>query len=421
MDTDNRKGIRVCAAAGIASAVLLAAWVIYRSSGRGAEQEISLCICIGLVMAAAAAAAAFGRSLFSWTVCAAFGSLVTVGCLTCDLLGLPTQDIIGKAVCALAVFLLAFGLTGLLLRLLEYQWFLITAAMISVLLYVVTLLAAERTGGAALGVSIFGHTMQLFELGKPLYIIVTAAVLCIRKMRPSSKLLLTLGFTLIHCVLLLMQSELGTMLCILAAYIGQLTVWLNEPGAALRAAFWDSWRKFVFLPAMAVVVTAVAVILQVYPFIIDKFTRRIEGWLNGSYQVECGMKAMAKGGMAGVAGEASVHIPYAASDMAFPSVIQQFGLAAGVGLIALYALVGITAINCARRSGSTIVRSVAVGSAVMITVQALIAICASTGLIPMTGITLPFVSDGGVSLSVCGAFAGMIAYAVRYEGREAQL
>ncbi len=413
MKKSTKKEPRGAALAAIAAALALAGWVIYRTCTGPAQPDAMLLAAIGLAAIAALAAAIIGRSLCSGAVSAVFAALITVGCMTAHRLGLPSEGTVKETVAAAVMFLLAFTLTGRLLRLLEYRWFLVSAAVLSVAVYAVTLLAAERTGGAALGISLFGRTIQLFELGKPLYIIVTASVLCIRSLRPSDKLLITLGFTLTHCVLLLAQSELGTMLCILAAYAGQLAVWLNEPGAALRAAFWDGWRKFVTLPAVAAVAAAVFGVLALYPYIIDKAVGRVEGWLSGSYQIDQGMKAMVNGGLTGMTEGRPVYIPYADSDMVFPSVVQLFGLAAGVGLILVYAALGSAVISSARASRSTVECSVAVGSAIMLTMQALIAICASTGLMPMTGITLPFVSNGGMSLAVCAAFAGMAAFSVR--------
>lgn len=413
MKKNIKKEPRGAALVAIAAALPLAAWVIYRACTGTVQPEGTLYAAIGLAVVSALAAAVIGRSLCSGAVSAVFAALIAVGCMTAHQLGLSADGTVKEAVTAAVMFLLAFTLTGRLLRLLEYRWFLLSAAVLSVAVYAVTLLAAERTGGAALGVSLFGRTVQIFELGKPLYTIVTASVLCIRSLRPSNKLLITLGFTLMHCVLLLAQSELGTMLCILAAYAGQLAVWLNEPGAALRAAFWNGWRKFVTLPAIAAVTAAVYGILTLYPFILDKAAGRIEGWLNGSYQIDQGMKAMVNGGLAGMAKDQPVYIPYADSDMVFPSVVQLFGLVSGVGLVIVYAALGSAVISSARGSKSTIECSVAVGSAIMLTMQAFIAICASTGLMPMTGITLPFVSNGGMSLAVCAAFAGMAAFSVR--------
>ncbi len=398
----------------------LAGWVLSRAFAVGFEPDAAFWGGSALTLFAAAAAGMFGRSLCSCAVGAVFAALSVTGSVTGAVLGVSSRDALPETMCAAVVFLLVFSLTDRLLRLLEYRAFLVITAVLSAAVYVITLLTANRVGGAALGIDIFGTNLQIFELGKPLYIIITASVLCMQHLRPSGKLLITLAFTLLHCCLLLAQSEMGTMLCILAAYIGQLTVWLSEPGAALRAAFWDGWRKFLTLPAMAAVAGAVAFILHRHPQIITKAAGRIDGWLNGTYQVDCGMKAMVNGGLTGMADSQPVYIPYADSDMVFPSVIQHFGLVAGVLLILVFAFFAVTAVCAAGRVRSTIACSLAAGPAVMLTMQTLIAICASTGLMPMTGITLPFISNGGVSLSVCAAFAGMTAYALRKTKEDAK-
>lgn len=408
----NREMLIPCAT-GIILSPALAVWVIYSTIRSGTMPDGMLIGALGVAVLCAAAVTAICRSLCSAVVPAVCIALMTVGGMTGTLLGLSAGGMAVRILTAGAVLVIACCFFDRLLRLMERRWFLVAAAVLSVGLYAATLLMAERTGGAALGIEVFGSTYQVFEAGKLLYIIVTAAVLCINSLRPSSKLLITLGFTLLHCLLLLAQSELGTMLCILAAYFGQLTVWLNEPAAALRAAFWDKWRKFVFVPALLAVIAAAAAILRLYPFIVDKALQRIHGWFNGTYQIRCGMDAMARGGWLGAAEGELVYIPYADSDMVFPSVVQLFGLAAAAAVILLYAALCTSVITASRGTRSTIICSVAVGSAVMITMQGIIAVCASTGLIPMTGITLPFVSNGGMSLAVCAGFAGMMASAVK--------
>ena len=413
MSVKTKNGSVAAGALGIVSAVLLAAWVLFRSVQSGRAPGGGVIAALAVVGLSAAAVMLFGRSLSSCTVAVTFVSLMVTGAMTGWVLGVAEDALVRESMVSAAAFLVMFWFFDLLLKLLERRWFLIGTAVVSAAVYIVTLLAAKRTGGAALGISLFGGTVQLFELGKPLFIIVTASVMCIRRLLPSSKLLITLCFTIIHCTLLLMQSEMGTMLCIIAAYIGQLIVWLDEPAAALRAAFWDGKRKFILIPAVLAVVSAVAGILGMYPFIVDKIMQRLGGWLGGTYQVECGLDAMLNGGLTGAAGEKTVYIPYADSDMVFPSLIQHFGFAAGAALILVLVCFGTSVVTSARSSRSTIVCAAAVGGVIMLLMQSVIAICASTGLMPMTGITLPFISNGGVSLAVCGAVAGMIASAVR--------
>lgn len=365
---------------------------------------------IAAVLFSALAVALLSRSALSAAAALTCGGSAAVGFSACAALGVSTAGMPRKAVFASLALLTTYLAFPLLRKLLGRRVFLWSAAAAGLAVYAATLLFGRRTAGAALGIKLFSGTFQLFELGKPLYVVVTAALLSMRGPLPSRKLRVLLLLTIAHCALLTAQSELGTMLCILAACAGQLAVWLRSPPETFCAALWRGKGKLYAALAAAGAAATVWFTLARYPYIAEKVNDRLAAWLDrggDSYQLECALRAMGEGGLFGVAeNTARTYIPCAANDMVFPSVVQLFGLLGGVCL----ALNGMAA---ACRSSDALCCCIATGSAAALGMQTMIAVCASAGLLPMTGITLPFVSDGGVSLAVCCAMTALVAAAGR--------
>lgn len=134
---------------------------------------------------------------------------------------------------------------------------------------------------------------------------------------------------------------------------------------------------------------------------------RIQIWLNpwrdpsgSAYQIVQALLAAANGGLfgrgPGMGSPAFVPVPH--SDFIFISIIEEFGLLGGVGLLLLLALLLNRAIRIALHAQTTYNRLLAFGIAALIGGQSLLIIGGNLRLLPLTGVTLPFVSYGGSSL-----------------------
>ncbi|MEN0021081.1 MAG: FtsW/RodA/SpoVE family cell cycle protein, partial [Planctomycetota bacterium] len=101
-------------------------------------------------------------------------------------------------------------------------------------------------------------------------------------------------------------------------------------------------------------------------------------------------------------------LPEAHNDMVFAVITARFGLLGALGLLAVYGLwllgVALTAMTCTDRFA----RVVCIGLAAFIAGQAVINIGMNVGLLPIIGVTLPFVSYGGSSLITCWLMTGII-------------
>jgi len=115
--------------------------------------------------------------------------------------------------------------------------------------------------------------------------------------------------------------------------------------------------------------------------------------------------AMANGGLWGTGlglGNARV-IPEVETDFIFAAVFNEFGVIFGVGVVLIYLMIFLRGIGIALRAQSRFHTLLALGCSCFVALQAFVIIGGNIKLIPLTGVTLPFVSYGGTSLvsSLC--------------------
>jgi cell division protein FtsW len=126
-----------------------------------------------------------------------------------------------------------------------------------------------------------------------------------------------------------------------------------------------------------------------------------------------GLLAIGSGGLVGIGlGESrqpgELHLPNAQNDFVFAVVAQELGFVGAVALIGLYVLFAYRGIRIALSAPDTFGGLLATGITAWLTLQAFINIGVVVVLLPITGITLPFVSAGGSSLLVSFAAVGIL-------------
>ncbi|MEX0885939.1 MAG: FtsW/RodA/SpoVE family cell cycle protein [Phycisphaeraceae bacterium] len=134
----------------------------------------------------------------------------------------------------------------------------------------------------------------------------------------------------------------------------------------------------------------------------------------GAYQQHVATMLVGAGGVTGLGEERSRtllrfnHLPEAHNDMIFAVIANRWGLVGCGIVIALYIVIVLSACAVAGRSRDPFAKLVCVGFAAMIFAQAAIHMGITVGLLPVTGLTLPFVSYGGSSLVATFAMVGLI-------------
>lgn len=134
---------------------------------------------------------------------------------------------------------------------------------------------------------------------------------------------------------------------------------------------------------------------------------RVDNWLdpfadaqNTGYQLVQGIYSIADGDLfgVGVGRGLAEQIPVVESDYIFAAIAEEIGLLGAAGVLLLFLCLAIRGFVTAARAKSDVSSFVAVGLTTMIVLQAFIIVGGVTRLIPLTGLTLPFISQGGSSL-----------------------
>ncbi len=102
------------------------------------------------------------------------------------------------------------------------------------------------------------------------------------------------------------------------------------------------------------------------------------------------------------------YLPEAVGDSIFAIIVEELGLVGGVFLLGLFLLLAIVMINISKSVGNQFASLLVLGVSVWICGQALINIFAISGLIPLTGLPLPFVSFGSSSMVSILAGLGVV-------------
>lgn len=150
-----------------------------------------------------------------------------------------------------------------------------------------------------------------------------------------------------------------------------------------------------------------ALALLVGYFFIDIIHVRVVGWLNpwndpsgGSYQIVQSLLAVANGGTIGrgLGIGSPLLVPVAISDFIYSAIAEEAGLVGSLGLIATLWLILSRGLIISLRAADRFRRYLAAGVVTYFGVQSLLIIGGNIRLLPLTGVTLPFVSYGGSSL-----------------------
>lgn len=246
--------------------------------------------------------------------------------------------------------------------------------------------------GPRLWLNIAGMYLQPSEFLKILLIIYLAAYLA-DSLPANFRLIQLLTPTIIlggaALLILVAQRDLGTASLFIIIYT--LIVYLAS-----------GKRRILLFSFIGVVVALVAGY-----FLFDVIRLRVGAWINPwldpsgrSYQIVQSLLAVANGGLFGRGiglGSPGV-VPVAQSDFIFSAISEEFGLAGAIALVLTYSILTIRGLGIALHAPNKFQRFLAGGVTAYLISQALLILGGTIRLLPLTGVTLPFISYGGSSL-----------------------
>lgn len=264
----------------------------------------------------------------------------------------------------------------------------------AILLLLVTLAIGSGTGGVSRWVSILGLQFQFSEVAKILLAVVLAHYLATRAAvidRPRT----IVGAGLIALPLLglvLIQPDLGTSLVFGAIVFGALYV----AGASLR------WLTVSLIGVVAMAPVVWAYLLKDYQKQrLVSFMDPTADPLGSGYQLQQSQITVSSGGLLGrglTNGMAGENLPVGATDFVFARVGEELGFLGGMVVLVLFALLIWRILLVGWRSGETFTLALSGGLAAMMLFQLVVNVGMVLGVMPITGIPLPFVTHGGASL-----------------------
>jgi rod shape determining protein RodA len=250
-----------------------------------------------------------------------------------------------------------------------------------------------------------GFSVQPSELAKVALVVGMAMLLSEKRDAENeprnTDVMLALVFASVPLALVMLQPDLGTALVISALVLGVIAV----SGAAIR------WVVGLVIGA-AVVATVAVQVGFLKPYQLDRFTAFLDPTADpkgAGYNVRQAQIAIGSGGIHGQglfegAQTQGKFVPEQQTDFIFTVAGEELGFVGAVGLVLLLGIVLWRATRIAVRADDLYGRLVATGVVCWFTFQAFENIGMTLGIMPVTGVPLPFVSYGGSSM-----FANLLA------------
>ena len=282
-------------------------------------------------------------------------------------------------------------LLGLLYR---YKYIFLFSGLI---LTALTLVLGSNPGGSGLRLWLgcCGIYLQPSEPLKLLLIVYLAAYFADRlpiRTRFFRLIFPTLVLTGLALAILLIQRDLGTASIFIFLYAIML--------------YFASGKKRLLFSTLGLLALAGLIGF----FFVDIIHARLEAWVNPwddpsgrSYQIIQSLMAVANGGLLGRGpgmGSPGL-VPVAQSDFIFTAISEESGLMGVIGLLVTIGLLTTCGLLIAIKAPNNFLRLLAAGLTTYLGAQSVLIIGGNLRLLPLTGITLPFVSYGGSSLLTC--------------------
>lgn len=268
------------------------------------------------------------------------------------------------------------------------------------------LVLGQVTHGSKLSYAIAGITFQPSEFVKILYVFFLAALL--GQDTGIRQVFLTGIGAALHVGILVLSRDLGTALIFCVVYVLMIVIathkiwYLAAGGAAGAAASVLAYRLFSHVQV------------------------RVQAWKDPwsviddqGFQITQSLFALSRGGMFGLGiGKGTPQdIPFVETDFVFAAVVEEMGLLFGIGTALAAVVLFLLIVRLAAGMRDGFYRNLAVGFGMLFCFQTFLTIGGGTKFIPLTGVTLPFISYGGSSLMATALMCGVVQgiFEMRYD------
>ena len=210
-----------------------------------------------------------------------------------------------------------------------------------------------------------------------------------------------LGILLVFFGLIMLQPDLGTGMVLVVTIVSLLFI------AGVNMKF--------FIGGGLLGIIGIIVLIIIAPYRMDRITAFINPWkdpLGTGFQIIQSLYAIGPGGLLGRGYLNSIqkqfYLPEPQTDFIFSIIAEEFGIVGAFIVVILFVIFLIRGINIALKSKDSFSKYLAFGMTFQIIFQAIMNLMVVVGLIPVTGVTLPFLSYGGSSLLISMICVGIL-------------
>lgn len=252
---------------------------------------------------------------------------------------------------------------------------------------IITQIWGVEVYGSKNWLELFGYRFQPSEFLKIMFVLYISIVFS--KGLSRNTLLISSTSIFVAVAFFALQRDLGSALIFFAVYLILLFVIDDKIYPTLVSA------------AAAFVMAAASY------FLFSHIQARVEAWLNPwkhvsdkSYQVTQSLFAIASGGLLGTGLNLGYpkYIPAVHTDFIFSAICEEVGILSGIIIILLLCMVTLIGLNYSKNCKKMAGKLICLGLSSMTGIQTLIIVAGVLNIVPITGVTLPFVSYGGSSL-----------------------
>lgn len=332
--------------------------------------------------------------------------LATVGRLDARLGGQQAMWLLA----GVAALVATIAVSPRLERLARYKYTIMLAGLTLLLLPAVV---GHEVNGAKLWLRIGGMSFQPAEIAKVLIVLFLAAYLAeyreVLSVSPRSVLGLRLPAArhlgplvlmwAVSLVVLVAEKDLGSSLLFFGVFLVMITVATGRASYAIVGSVLFAIGATAAYFAFAHVRTRVGIWIDPFADAAGK-----------GYQLVQSLFALAAGGVIGDGPGRGLptRIPFVATDFVFSAIGEELGLLGGVAVVVAYLVLCLRGLATAVRARSDMATLTAVGLVATLGLQTFVIVGGVTRLIPLTGITLPFVSYGGSSVLTNFVLLGLL-------------
>ena len=287
-------------------------------------------------------------------------------------------------------------------KLKKFMWVAIILSAILLVLVFIPGIGVENYGARRwLNLGLF--TIQPSEFAKFAFVLFAAGYLSdnYEKVGKFKTLLPVLGVGLGFCILIILEPNMSITMC-----MGLIMLFMLFVGGA-------KMKHFVFLGLPFAGAIPALIIME--PYRIQRFMAFLNPWANPQgegFQLIQSLYSLGNGGMFGVglfnSRQKYLFLPFSESDFVFSIIGEELGFFGASMVIIAFAVLVFLLIRIAKSARDRFGALLVLGVASVISIQVIINLCVVSGMIPPTGLPLPFISAGSTSIIVFMSAVGVV-------------